>query len=52
MILVFKNIYLSWGIQCCIYANLNITHSHKHVQFLPRRSNIGSIMARDMIFVP
>ena len=52
MILVSKSIDLSWGIQCCIYTNLNIMNSYKHVQFLPIRSKIGSIKAGDKIFVP
>ena len=60
IILVSKNIYLSRGIQCCIYKNLNvrqshkyaITQSHKHVPFLPKRAKIGSIKARDTILVP
>ena len=51
MILVSKSISLSKGILCFIYRNLNITHSHKHEQFLPRRSIIGSIKVRDMIYV-
>ena len=51
MILVSRSIYLSWGIQCYIHKDLNITHSNNHVQFLPKRSKIGSIKARDMIFV-
>ena len=51
MILVSKIINLSRGIQCCIYTNLNITRSDKHVQFLHKRSKIESIKARDMIFV-
>ena len=52
MILVSRNIYLSRGIQCFIYKNLNITHSRKHVLFLPRMSKIGSLKDRDMIFEP
>ena len=51
MILVSKSIYLSRDIQCCIYISLYITHSHKHVQFLPKKSKIGSKKTRDMIFV-
>ena len=52
MILISKSIYLIIVIQRCIYKNLNITHSHNHVQFLPRRPKTGSIKARDIIFVP
>ena len=51
MILVSKTIYLSRGIECCIYKILNVTHLHKHVQFLSKRSKIGFMKARDMIFV-
>ena len=51
MISVPKSIYLSRVIQCCIYKNLNITHSQMYVQFLPKMFKIGSIKARDMIFV-
>ena len=49
MILVSISIYLSRGIQCCIYNNLNITSMSN---FCLKRSKIGSIKARDMIFVP
>ena len=52
MILVSENICLSRGIQCCMYKNLNITHSHKYLQFFRIRSKIGTIKARDMTFVP
>ena len=50
MILVSENICLSPGIQFCMYKNINITHSHKHVQFFYRRLKIGTIKARDMTF--
>ena len=51
MILVSKNIYLSRAIQCDIKILISRIHT-SNVQFLPRRSKIGSIKTRDMIFVP
>ena len=52
MILVSKNIYSSRGIQCCILRIL-ISRIHTSMRNLYLESSkIGSIKARDMIFVP
>ena len=56
MIEVSKSIYLSWGIQYCIYKNPNITQSHSHTRMchfcLKELKSDVQIKAIDMILVP
>ena len=57
--MLVKSTYSRQGIQWCINKNPEIlqshndavTKSHKHVQFLPKRTKIGSIKAANMILV-